>query len=287
LSFNTNNSSSSSSNEKKHLTSSSSKEEETNPIINRDLLTLEPREKEILNETAQELNIDLEHNTDLNIIPPESQDLSEDELSKLVEDKDTKTLERDIGDNPTIMDTLRNPEDLGKLSIQDIKNIGEEKAARRYELIMNLANADTLKLHLNMGIRNNKEIWVEKEFWFKSFDQKERFRLSTLEARYNSLRIKQGVLLNKTYNQLTEEDNQFMISAPFAINVSYYRLQEYEYRLKFGMAYDEYTRVSSSELDLAREIYDEHIKSIPSYSRRRFNYSSRDGRGTTLGHLSS
>jgi hypothetical protein len=274
-------------NKKKQQQQPSSSKEESSSIINRDLLTLEPREKEILDETAQELGIDLENNTDLNIIPAESQDLSQDELNKLIEDKDIKTLERDIGDNPTIMDTLKHPEDLGKLSIQDIKNIGEEKAARRYELIMNLANADTLKLHLNMGIRENKEIWVEKEFWFKSFDQKERFRLSTLEARYNSLRIKQGVLLNKTYSQLTEEDDRFMISAPFAINVSYYRLQEYEYRLKFGMTYDEYTRVSSAELDLAREIYDEHIKSIPSYRARRFNYSSRDGRGTTLGHLSS
>lgn len=276
------------SNKKKQQSSNKSNDANNNPITSsRDLLTLEPREQEILDETTKELGIDLDNNTDLNIIPPESQDLSEEELDKLVEDKNIKTLIRDVGDNPTIVDTLKNPEDLGRLSIQDIKNIGEEKAARRYELIMNLANADTLKLHLNMGIRNGKEIWIEKEFWFKSFDQKERFRLSTLEARYNSLRIKQGVLLNKTYNQLSEQDDNFMITAPFVLNIAYYRLQEYEFRLKFGMTYEEYTRASSSEIDLAREIYEEHVKSIPSYNRQQFNSSLRDGRGTTLNRLSS
>ena len=258
-----------------------------NSLPDKDILTLEPKtEQDIIDKTVSELNIDLQNNSDLNILPPESQDLTNEELDKMVEDPDVNTLERDIGNNPTIFDTLKHPEDLGRLTIQDIKNIGEERAARRYELILNLANADTLKLHLNMGIRNNKEIWVEKEFWFKSFDQNERLRLATLEARYNSLKIRQGVLLNKTYNQLTDQDNDFMITSPFTLNAAYFRFQEYEFKLKFGMTYDEYTRVSSTELDLAREIYEEHIKNIPSYKARRSNFSSRGGAGTILNQLS-
>ena len=269
---------------KKNQTKDSQKNSNNNDD---DIIVFESKEKELLDETAKDLNIDLANDSDLHNIPPDIEDLKPEDLDKLINDKDTKTLIREIGNNPTIMDTIRNSDDLGNLSLEDIKQIGEEKAATRYELIMNLANADTLKLHLNMGIRDNKEIWIEKEFWFKSFDQKQRFYLSTLESRLQSLRIKHTLLINKPFQELTEADRNYMVIAPMMINIASYRYQEYEYKLKFGMTTDDYNRVSSAELDLAREIYEEHIKSIPSYNRRRFSNSSKGGSGTTLSQMTS
>lgn len=257
---------------------------------NDDVIVFQDKEKEILQETAKDLDINLENDSDLLITPEIPEDLSPKDLDKLINDKKNKTLIRDIGNNPNIFDTVSDKKgnnSFGNLTAEDIKNLKEEKTNRKDELVMQLANSDTIKLHLDAGMKDGKKVWVEREFWYNSFDQKQRFALNVLAARLKSLGIRHTLLVNKPFTELSDADRSFLLNSNLMIEVAAYRYQEFEAKLKFGMASDEYARVLAEELDLAREVYDEHIKSIPSYRARQLSSSFKGGRGATLSQMTS
>jgi hypothetical protein len=260
-----------------------------------DIIVFEPKEKELLEKTAEELNIDLQNDSDL-VASPSSmgEDFKPEDIDKVMNDKKTKHLIRDIGNNPNLFDTLTSTSDkkgnsinVGNLTIEDIKNIREEKSNRREELILQLANADSMKMHLIIGMKEGKNVWIEKEFFFNSYEQRQRFALSVLLARLDSLAKKFTLLNYKPMNELSDADRNFVMHGKMMIEVAGYRYQEHEFKLKFGMTPEDYARIPVDELDLAREVYEEHIKSVPSYKARLSSSSFKDGSGMSLGQATS
>jgi hypothetical protein len=241
-----------------------------NNDINKDNeLALEPREEKILTETANELGLDLENSSDLLQPPSMPEDLTPEALEELVNDPKTKTLVREVNKNPNIMDTLPKTTIIGEISEQEAAKIREKRIQRRSNLILQLAANDTVKLHINVGMKDGKIVWVEKEYWMNSFDKKQELSLNILNARLKHIQAKYSILINKPASELSEADQNFVMNAQLMVEIAAYRVQEYEVFIKFGMHYEDYARVQTEELNLAREIFNEHIRNVPSYSRGR------------------
>ena len=228
---------------------------------------MKTRKKIYLKILLKRIGIDLENDSDL-LTSPSSipEDFKPEDIDKILEDKKTKKLIRDVGNNPNLFDTI-SPTDKkgnsnnsgGNLTAADIKNIREEKETRKEELVLQLANADSMKMHLIIGMKDGKNIWLEKEFYFISYEQRQRFALSLLLARVDSIGKKYTLLNYKPMNELTESEKNFLMHGRMMGEVAGYRYQEFEFKLKFGMSAEDYARIPMDELDLAREVYDEHI----------------------------
>lgn len=244
--------------------SSSSKDNNDNDVI-----VFEQKETELLEETAKDLNIDIQNDSDLlenlNQMTENAEDLTPDQLDKVLEDKSVKTLIRDIGNTPTIMDTLPPNTKVAELTLEEINQRKQDKVDRRNNLILMLADNDTIKLHLGAGMKEGKKIWIEKEFYFNSYDKKDEFRLSILSARLRGMATKHTLLVNKDMSELSPGEQNFLMNSQLMIEVAAYRLQEQETHLKFGMTPYEYARVETKELDIARAAFEEHTKNVPSY----------------------
>ena len=234
-----------------------------------ELSVFEQKEEKLLTETANELGIDLQNDTDLLNTPVEPEDLQPEELEQVIKDPKIKTLIRDIGKNPNIMDTLPKTTIIGEISQEEADKIRLKRIDKKNNLILQLAANDTIKLHLNIGMKDGKQIWMEKEFWMNSYDKKQEFSLNILAARSRNMQVRYTLLINKTMNELKDTERDFLMNAHLMIEVASYRFQEYEAFLKFGMHYEDYARIQTEELDLARAIFEEHIKNVPSYSRGR------------------
>jgi hypothetical protein len=74
-----------------------------------------------------------------------------------------------------------------------------------------LADNYTIKLHLNAGMKDGKNVWIEKEFYFNSFDKKAEFGLNILAARMKSMATKHTLLMNKEISDLTPGEQNFLI----------------------------------------------------------------------------
>ena len=248
--------------------SSNNTKNNTNTDTN-DVIVFEDKEKDLLKETADRIGIDLENDSDLLSSPSSMpEDFKPEDIDKIMEDKNNKTLIRDLGNNPNLFDTVSqndkkgNPTQ-GNLTAADIQNIRDEKETRRNELILQLANADSMKMHLVIGMKDGKNVWLEKEFYFISYEQRQRFALSLLLARVDSIGKKYTLLNYKPMNTLTESEQNFLMHGRMMGEVAGYRYQEFEFKLKFNMSPEDYARIPMDELDLAREVYDEHIRFDP------------------------
>jgi len=247
-----------------------------------DLIVFEEKEKELLEQTAQDLQIDLQNDSDLLQNLEQFEDLSNEQLDQVIEDKNVKTLIRDLGNNPTIMDTIPSNSKVAELTLEEIKQRKQDKIDRRENLILMLADSDTIKLHLDAGMKDGKKVWIEKEFYFNSFDKKAEFSLNILAARLRGMATKHTLLMNKNMDELSPGEQNFLMNSQLMIEVASYRLQEYEVKLKFGMTPQEYSRVDSKELDIARAAFAEHAQNVPSYRQRPPSSGSKGRSGSVL-----
>jgi len=247
-----------------------------------DLIVFEEKEKELLEQTAQDLQIDLQNDSDLLQNLEQFEDLSNEQLDQVIEDKNVKTLIRDLGNNPTIMDTIPSNSKVAELTLEEIKQRKQDKIDRRENLILMLADSDTIKLHLDAGMKDGKKVWIEKEFYFNSFDKKAEFSLNILAARLRGMATKHTLLMNKNMDELSPGEQNFLMNSQLMIEVAAYRLQEYEVKLKFGMTPQEYARVETKELDIARAAFMEHTQNVPSYRPRPQSSGSKARTGSVL-----
>jgi hypothetical protein len=189
---------------------------------------------------------------------------------------------RDIGNNPTIMDTIPSNSKVVELTLEEIKQRKQNKIDRRENLVLMLADNDTIKLHLDAGMKDGKKVWIEKEFYFNSFDKKAEFSLNILAARLRGMATKHTLLMNKNMDELSPGEQNFLMNSQLMIEVASYRLQEYEVKLKFGMTPQEYSRVDSKELDIARAAFAENAQNVPSYRQRQPSSGSKGRSGSVL-----
>jgi hypothetical protein len=96
-------------------------------------------------------------------IPQETEELTAEQLDQVLADKNVKILIRDIGNNPTIMDTFPFNTNVAELTLE-INQRKPDKVDRYNNLVLMLADNDTIKLHLDAGMKDGKKIWIEKNF---------------------------------------------------------------------------------------------------------------------------
>jgi hypothetical protein len=245
----------------------------------KEILTFNDEEKKLLEESTSEIGVDLENHSDIQDIPS-IPDLSESELDKIVNDKSIKTIMTDVGRTPTIKDTLKDTDDIGKLTKEEIDQIKKGYAEEKEQLMMLLACEDSIKLHVYGGMKNGKSIWIEKEFIFNSIDKRQELQLNLLKARSGTLNVKYNVLSTRSAASLTEEEFEFLSKAQFMTEIAAYRLNEYEARLIFGMGAEDFSRVDITEYNIALQTYIYRMQNIPLYKRGRSLAGWREKSGT-------
>lgn len=224
-------------------------------------------EQKVLNKISEDLQIDIENETDLEEIP-NNPELSGQELEKIIEDKSIKTIIRDSNDAPTISDTLSDNTVIGQLTKEDLTKIQEESNNERNKLIVTLAAFPTIKLHLNAGMREGKTVWIEKEFPFNAIDKWQELKINTLRARMQTISLKHALLQNKKIVDLTEDESNFLMKSSYMIEISGYRLSEYEAKLRLGMSPEDFARVNVDEYTLALQVLLWRTNNRPSFKRR-------------------
>lgn len=243
------------------------KEQESGSIANIDKIKFNKDEMNLLNSSAKELGMDNEHFSDLKDLPAVP-DMSEDEMNRILNDTSQRTLIKDIGDDPQITETIREGEEIGRLKAKDFKEIQEQVSEERQNLVMWLGSQPRIRLHIKAGVRNNKTIWVEKEFPYRSLDKRAELNLGLMRARLQAIQIKHNLLGNKPLRELSNEDKSFLDLSQFMIEIAGYRLAEYEAQLRFGMSTEDFARVDSNEFTLATQAYVWRIANIPYYKPR-------------------
>jgi hypothetical protein len=103
----------------------------------------------------------------------------------------------------------------------------------------------------------------------------------------SNMDTKHTLLINKNMDELTPGEQNFLMNSQLMIEVAGYRFQEYEVKLKFGMTPQEYARVETKELNIARAAFEEHVKNVPSYRPRQQGSGSKARTGSTLGKMIS
>ena len=98
----------------------------------------------------------------------------------------------------------------------------------------------------------------------------------------SNMDTKHTLLINKNMDELTPGEQNFLMNSQLMIEVAGYRFQEYEVKLKFGMTPQEYARVETKELNIARAAFEEHVKNVPSYIQRQPVSGSKAKTGSLL-----
>lgn len=237
------------------------------PTKKKDVIVFEDKEVELLKKNTE--GLDLENESDLLEIPEDIPELTPKDLDKIIESKDVKTLLREPNDNPSIADTFSETDIIPELTESEIEALKKEIVDRHNNLVMQLATNDSIKLHINAGMKNGKMVWIEKNFYFNSIDKGQELKLNLLNARLRSIASKHTILGTKPIGELTEQEQEFLSNSQMMIEIAAYRLSEYEARLKFGMTADEFAKVDANEYNIATSVYLERTKANPSYRRRR------------------
>ena len=221
---------------------------------NTELLTFNDDEMGIYNEVTEELKQDNENFSDLIQFPEEKPDMTEDQLLKLEEDPNIKTLERDVYDPPSINDTIPDNEQVGMISNDDISKIKKDAIDERNSTVAWLASSNDISLHIYAGSKNGKAIWIEKKYYFNPISQRQQLHLNQLKARQATISVDNTLLLNQPINTLTDQQKAFMRLAPIMIEVAGYRLTQEEARLRLGMSADDFSKVQTDEYNLAQRV---------------------------------
>lgn len=251
-------------NDKKELEESN---QESNSISDVKKIKFNKDEMNLLDSAGKELGIDNENFTDLKDLP-RVPDMSEDQITKVLNDEETRTLIKDIDEDPHITETIREGEEIGRLSTKDFKELSEQVNVERQNLIMWLGSQPRIRLHVKAGIKNNKTVWIEKEFPYRSLDKRQELNVALLRARLQAIQIKHNILGNKQLNTLNDEEKSFLDLSQFMIEIAGYRVAEYEARLRFGMSSEDFARVDSNEYSLASQAYLWRVINVPYYKPR-------------------
>lgn len=216
--------------------------------------------------TEKDLGWDNEDFTDLQteIQIPET---SDKDLEGILANKSIKTLVRDEQDNPTIGDTLKNNEEVGRLTNEEVIKLKKDYVDEKNNLIVWLAAKSTISLHIWAGNRDGKAIWVEKEFRFNSINKKQEMDLNMLNSRVRTISMRSTLLQNKPMNTLSDGEKRFMVLAPMMIDIAAYRLSEREAKLRLGMTTDDFAKVQVDEYTLALQVLVWRTQNIP-FSKR-------------------
>lgn len=238
--------------------------QEANSIADIKKIKFDKDEMNLLSSSGKELGIDNENFSDLKDLP-RVPDMSEDQINKVLNDEETRTLIKNVDEDPHITETLREGEEIGRLSNKDFKEIAEQVNTERQNLIMWLGSQPRIRLHIKAGEKNNKTVWVEKEFPYRSLDKRQELNVSLLRARLQAIQIKHNILGNKQLNTLNDEEKSFLDLSQFMIEIAGYRVAEYEARLRFGMTSEDFARVDSTEYNLATQAYLWRVINVPYY----------------------
>lgn len=218
--------------------------------------------------TESELKWDNADFDDLKVFP-EDKDLPDNELMKIMEDKNIKTLVRDEQDTPQITDTIKQNEEIGRLTNEEVVKIKKDYIDEKNNLIVWLAAKSTITLHVYAGNRDGKAIWVEKDFRFNSLNKRQEMQLNMLNSRVRTISVRSTLLQNKPMSTLADEEKEFMQLAPGMIEVAAYRLSEMEAKLRLGMTPDDFAKVQADEYSLALQVLAWRTQNVPYYKRGR------------------
>lgn len=222
-------------------------------------------EMNLLSDTAKELKVDLKSHVDLKNLP-EAKELNSEQLNEVLADEKTKTLIKSVTEDPKITETLREGESIGNLTIGDFDNLEKKVAREKKNLIMWLGANESIRLHIWVGEKNNKSIYVEKEFWYRSIKKRDELKLNLLKSRLNSINIKHNLIANRPLNTLNEEEKSFLDYSSYMIQIADYKVNEYEARLRFGMPADDFAAADGTEMAFANLAYAWRQVNVPYYN---------------------
>jgi hypothetical protein len=234
-----------------------------------DLLSFNEDEMGIYNEISKELKQDNENFSDLAQFPEEKPDMSQEQLKKLEDDPDTKTLERDPYDPPTLNDAISGNAEVGKLTNQDLEKIKKDAIDDRNNTVAYLAAERDIAIHIYAGSRGGKSVWIEKRYYFNPISMRQDMHLNQLRSRQATLSVHNTLLLNQPIHTLTDQQKAFMRLAPIMIDVAGYRLTEEEARLRLGMSADDFSKVQKDEYNLVQRVLEWRTLYPPPYRRER------------------
>lgn len=244
---------------------SSSSQQQSKKKKENDIIKFDDEEMELFDDIAnKELGMDNETLSDLKVLP-ESKDLSDGELDDLIDNKENKILTRDEEDTPSIMDTLKSTDEIGRLTNEQIEEKKKQYVDEKNNLIVWLAAKSTISLHVYAGNRDGKALWEEKTFRFNSINKRQEMALNLLASRVKTISVRNALISNKAMTSLTDEEREFLSLAPLMIEVAAYRLSEKEAKLRLGMSPEDFAKVQADEYSLALQVLVWRTQNIPYY----------------------
>jgi hypothetical protein len=211
-------------------------------------------EFDLYNRTNQELGIDQEHYEDLKTLPQTPKVPSEKELDRIIKDVNTKTTLVDPGKTPSLTNMLGPNDRLGRVTDEDMELMKARNEKDRKELIMLLAEKETINMDIKLGVKEGRSVYVQKRFYFNSIDKREEFDLGMKKARLAQIPQRYTRLTAKPQAKRSEEEEEFLELAHMLLEVASYQFSEFEAQLRLGMPPEDFARVDIIQYGLALQV---------------------------------
>jgi len=211
-------------------------------------------ELDLFDKVSKDMGIDNKTHSDLTSLPPEIPDPSQEEIIDLLKDKKLKTTVLEQGKTPPIENVLDEGDEIGEITDEEIQELRRKDEEARKNMIALLAPKDSINLDIKYGMKDGKSVFVSKKYYFNSISKRDEMHLGMMRARLNQINTEYQVVARKSWDEMTDEQVDFMSLAPAMIEIGSYKLSEFEAKLRLGMPPEDFARVDVIQYGLALQV---------------------------------